>query len=537
MDARRLANSLVVRLIAFGVFMVLAGLVGRLFLLSGTLRDGMAEVLAAQQRSLATYVAADIDGKILARRHLLETIARELPLTLLKQPEKLEAWLSQHHATAPLFSNGVAVVPYSGKGVIADTPHEETRHQLDFLSSDWFLDARDKSAFAIGKPSIGRVSQRGIIIMATPILDPQGRVVAVLHGATALDAPGFLDLIQNNSIGETGGYLLISPRDKLFVAASMEKMRLQPTPAPGLNRLHDKAMTGWRGSGITVNAFGIEEMVAFASVPAADWFVVARLPTAEAFEPVQQMKSLILRNSLWLTAFIILVLVFYLTYTFRPLEEAARQMRRMADGNARLEPLPVKRNDEVGEMVEGFNYLLEKLRESDARMAHLAHHDALTGLPNRLSFLSRIQQNTALAKRQGAMLALMFIDLDRFKPVNDLYGHEAGDELLRQVAERLGRNVRQSDTLARFGGDEFVLVLNNVVSRESAAAVAAKLIAGLSEAFSIGGIDIEVGASIGIALYPDDADDIDALIAQADAAMYDAKRSGRNCCRFAHKPD
>jgi len=537
MDARRLTNSLVVRLIAFGVFMVLAGLIGRLVMLSGTLRDGMADVLAAQQRSLATYVAADIDGKLLARRRLLENMARELPPPLLKQPEKLEAWLAQRHATAPLFSNGIAVVPFSGLGVLADAPHQAARHELDFKDIDWFRTARDQASFAIGKPTLGRVSHQGIIVMAAPVLDAQGHVLAVLHGATALDTPGFLDLIQSNSIGETGGYLLISPRDKIFVAASMEKMRLRPTPAPGLNRLHDEAMTGWRGTGITVNAFGIEEMVAFASVPAADWFVVARLPTAEAFEPVEQMKNLILRNSLWLTAFIILVLVFYLTHTFRPLEQAARQMRRMADGQARLEPLPVKRNDEVGEMVEGFNYLLEKLRESDARMAHLAHHDALTGLPNRLSFLSRIQQSSALARRQKSALALMFIDLDHFKPINDLYGHEAGDQLLRQVADRLGRGVRQSDTIARFGGDEFVLVLTDIGDRESTANVAQKLIELISAPYHIHGTEVIIGASIGVALFPDDADDIDALIAQADAAMYDAKRCGRNCCRFAHKPD
>lgn len=533
----RLANSLVTRIIGFGIFLVLAGLVGRLSILSGTLQDGLQEVLTGQQQSLANYVAADIDGKILARRQLLVTTARELPLPLLKQPEKLEDWLIQRHTMAPLFSNGLAVVPENGQGIIADAPHQAARHELDFKDIDWFRTARDQASFAIGKPTFGRVSHQGVIIMAMPIQDAQGHVVAVLQGATALDAPGFLDLIQNNSIGKTGGFLLISPRDKLFVASSMAKMRLQPTPPPGVNELHDRAMNGWRSSGITVNAFGVEEMVAFASVPSTGWFVVARLPTEEAFQPVEKIRGLMLRNSLWITVFVILILVIYLSYTFRPMKDAVRQMRRMADGEAPLSPLPVARPDEVGNMVEGFNYLLEKLRESDQRMAHLAHHDALTGLPNRLSFLSRMQQNAALAQRQKTGLALMFIDLDNFKPVNDLYGHDAGDHLLRQVAERLAKGVRQSDTLARFGGDEFVLVLTDVTDRESTAAVAEKLIASIAASYRIHETDVEIGASIGIALFPDDADDIDALIAQADAAMYDAKRCGRNCCRFAHKPD
>jgi diguanylate cyclase (GGDEF)-like protein len=209
-------------------------------------------------------------------------------------------------------------------------------------------------------------------------------------------------------------------------------------------------------------------------------------------------------------------------------------MRRMADGKAPLEPLPVVRHDEVGEMTEGFNHLLEKLGESEARMAHLAHHDALTGLPNRLSFLAHMQHGAASARRRESRMALLFIDLDGFKPINDVHGHDVGDQLLQQVATRLGESVRESDAVARFGGDEFVLLLTDVADQQAAAAVAEKIIARLSAPYAAGGVELTVGASIGVALFPDDADDVDALIAQADAAMYDAKRDGRGCYRFAH---
>jgi diguanylate cyclase (GGDEF)-like protein len=466
---------------------------------------------------------------------MLERLAKDLPVDLLREPRQVDLWLSRHHALNPLFSLGLAVIPPDGHGIIADFPPLPERRQLDFTATDWFREARDKRRLAIGKPTLGRAAHQPVIVIAAPRLDAAGRVVAIVAGVTALDTPGFLDLIQDSQLGKTGGFLLVSPRDNLFVAASKPEMRLKPLPPPGVNRLHDAAMGGFRGTGITVNAYGVENLASFASVPAADWFVVARLPTAEAFAPIEKMRSRYMRNSVAIGLLIIAVLLLFLRHTFRPMKRAAEQMRLMADGKAPLAPLPVVRRDEVGEMAEGFNYLLEKLRESEARMAHLAHHDALTGLPNRLSFLAHMQKGAALARRQDARLALLFIDLDGFKPVNDRYGHEVGDQLLQQVAARLNEGVRESDTIARFGGDEFVLLLTDVADSGSAAAIAEKIIARLSAPYCVEAIQLNIGASIGIALFPDDGEDVGALIAQADAAMYDAKRGGRGCCRFAHR--
>jgi diguanylate cyclase (GGDEF)-like protein len=531
---RRLASSLVFRLIAFGILLVVLSQFIRLAILSEGLRHDIQEVVASQQLSLATYVAKDIDGKIRMRRQLLETLAKEVPTELLQRPRELDDWLARRHGANPLFSLGLFVVPASGDGIVADFPSVPERRRIRFSDLEWFNQARNEARFAIGKPTLGRASHKPVVVMAAPCFNRAGQVVAVVAGATALDAPGFLDLVQNNTIGKSGGFLLVSPRDGIFVAASKPEMRLTSLPPPGVNALHDRAMEGFRGTGVTINAAGVEELSAMASVPSTGWFLVARLPTAEAFAPIDQIHRSYFRNSLAIAAVIVVALLLYLLHTFRPLKDAARQMRRMADGDAPLAPLPVVRPDEVGEMVEGFNYLLGKLRDSEARMAHLAHHDALTGLPNRLAFLAQMQHGAALARRRDARLALLFIDLDGFKPINDRYGHETGDLLLQEVARRLGEGVRESDAVARFGGDEFVLLLTDLPAPQAARAVAEKIIARLSAPYRISGVELVVGASVGIALFPDDADDIGALIAQADAAMYDAKRAGRGCCRFAH---
>jgi len=171
-------------------------------------------------------------------------------------------------------------------------------------------------------------------------------------------------------------------------------------------------------------------------------------------------------------------------------------------------------------------------KEAEERIAKLAHFDYLTNLPNRASFLNILEHSVALAKRNAQRIAVMFIDLDGFKQINDTLGHEAGDHLLKGVSARFVQTVRASDTVARLGGDEFILLLENVESQENASFVAEKIIASLLEPFDLNGQSGRVGASIGIALYPDDASDAKELVSCADAAMYRAKHAGKNTWTF-----
>jgi diguanylate cyclase (GGDEF)-like protein len=159
-------------------------------------------------------------------------------------------------------------------------------------------------------------------------------------------------------------------------------------------------------------------------------------------------------------------------------------------------------------------------------MRYLALHDALTGLPNRVAFQQSLAQSVALADRQNASLALLFIDLDGFKNVNDSFGHDVGDQTLVQVSQRLHTCVRASDMAGRLGGDEFVVLLTDNPSAEQAAHIANKVIAAISAPYQIPHAQPVLGASIGIAMYPAQARTADQLLIVADAAMYVAKRAG-----------
>ncbi|GAA5179806.1 EAL domain-containing protein [Niveibacterium umoris] len=171
-------------------------------------------------------------------------------------------------------------------------------------------------------------------------------------------------------------------------------------------------------------------------------------------------------------------------------------------------------------------------KANEARIAYLAHHDPLTGLPNRALMQDRLQQSLARAHRERRMVGLLFLDLDRFKMVNDSLGHQAGDRLLQQVAERVRTCVRDSDTICRQGGDEFIIVLNDIQSTRAPARVAEKILNALTEPFDVDTHRIGTSFSIGIAVYPNDGRDAESLMKNADTAMYHAKESGRNTFRF-----
>ncbi len=212
--------------------------------------------------------------------------------------------------------------------------------------------------------------------------------------------------------------------------------------------------------------------------------------------------------------------------------EAAEAVSRARD---ELEVRVLERTAELA----GANALLQgeivERRQAEARVHHMAYHDSLTGLPNRALLSDRLDRAMLAAQRSERRLAVMFIDLDRFKTINDSLGHMTGDQLLKEVASRLCRAVRASDTVARLGGDEFVVLVPGIRGVEEASQVAEKIIDALAAAFPLEGRALHITPSIGICVYPDDGADVETLMRHADAAMYHAKASGRNNYQFFHQ--
>jgi diguanylate cyclase (GGDEF)-like protein len=176
--------------------------------------------------------------------------------------------------------------------------------------------------------------------------------------------------------------------------------------------------------------------------------------------------------------------------------------------------------------------LADSLKAANDQLRSIALYDNLTGLPNRFLLDDRLEQAAFRAGRSDRSFALMFVDLDRFKPVNDSFGHRVGDELLKAVARRLKNCVRKADTVARTGGDEFVIVLSEIAQATDAAMISGKVLNELSRPFHVEGNQLEISCSIGISVFPDDGKDIATLMINADKAMYHAKKTGRSNYQF-----
>ena len=194
--------------------------------------------------------------------------------------------------------------------------------------------------------------------------------------------------------------------------------------------------------------------------------------------------------------------------------------------------LPLFREDGSIYALCGISTDITERKDFENDLEHMAQHDALTHLPNRALFKDRLRQAMISAQRYKERLALMFIDLDRFKPVNDTYGHDVGDLLLKAVADRIQDCLRESDTAARLGGDEFVVLLPTIENQQDAILVGRKILDALNQSFNLAGHDLRISSSIGIAEFPDHGSDEIMLVKSADLAMYHAKKSGRNNVRI-----
>ena len=532
MSPSRISRSLVTRMILFGILLVVSGALARYFLLGKFLREDLIEVVSAQQIALAEAVAGDVDHQLTIRWTTLSRLGETFPLEMMKQPDRLTEWLAERYRINPVFLTGLVVADKTGI-IIADFPEVPGRRGASIADFPDF--AKVLAGYAgIGKPQFGAFAKKPVLPMGMPLKDKQGAVQAVLFGISALDSPGFLGQVYSGKIGKSGGYLLISPQDGLFVAAGDPDLVLKPTPPVGVNLLHDRAMQGFRGAGVTINAKGIEELSAMAEVPITGWFVVARMPTAEGFEAVTRVKERVIKYGIFAVIVVCLVVGVVFRFLLRPLFSAADLAERMTQGELPLRPLPVVRDDEVGHLTSAFNRLLEKLSTTQAALERMAHHDPLTGLLNRNLLTDRMQQAFARAKRNGAKVAVLFLDLDGFKPINDELGHEFGDAALVEVARRLSGLVRQSDTLARVGGDEFVIVIADLGGNgdEVVKKIATKCIEVVSTPIELQNMAHPLGVSIGIAM-SDGLGDPGQLLKAADLAMYAAKKNGRSCYAMA----
>ena len=256
--------------------------------------------------------------------------------------------------------------------------------------------------------------------------------------------------------------------------------------------------------------------------------IYSTTPTVQAFASAYVLD--IVRYSAWTVGNVLLAVGFW---HWLPLVVAIKEAKEeLKQANELLESQVIQRTTELKSANDKLHHDLEERKRVEQSIRHIAHHDALTGLPNRSLFRDRLTHAMAQADRYHQKLAVMFLDLDRFKAINDTLGHNVGDQLLKIAAERLRSCVRDSDTVARLGGDEFTVIVEDIVEDHDAAAVAQKILDTLSQPFNLYGHEVFISVSVGVTLYPSDDENADNLLRNADSAMYRAKEFGRNNFQF-----
>lgn len=389
--------------------------------------------------------------------------------------------------------------------------------------------------------------------LATPVTDEQGVTVGLivinvdLNGMFALlaaDLPPTFKLFLAN---EQGDILIHPDASRTFGFDKGRRVLIQDEFAPTLDVVEGRRehvvfeAKDWPQGRLPVVAAFIGQSV---DGPSHEHRLLLGLaqPLADIVEQADQLGSEILHIVLGLCVACLLLAILLARAFTRPINAMGEAARRFAAGQP-LQALPVERQDEIGAMARSFQQMqnqiarqLSDLKDNQEELEHLAQHDMLTGLPNRRLFQVDLEKAMGHARRYGGEVSVLFIDLDDFKDINDRYGHDTGDVVLREEANRLLGMMREGDTVARIGGDEFVVLLGAPTLPAQLVAVAEKLLAGIREPIDVQGVAIQAGASIGISRYPQDGQTVSELLATADRAMYAVKAEGVGGFRFSSKP-
>ncbi|WP_063551807.1 diguanylate cyclase domain-containing protein [Burkholderia territorii] len=386
-----------------------------------------------------------------------------------------------------------------------------------------------------------------ILRVGTPVVDPAGAVVGAL--VVDVDLSRMFDRLERDLpqdyavfLANEWGDFLVHPDPSQAFGFDRGRRVLMQERFPGTRLLFVGTRTNVTLNGLAQPDDVPGQMFAFVRTPfgnnEGNRFVVLGMarPLTDVLAPAGILGGRIIRMVFLMSLAAVILAILFARAITSPLQMLARAATHVFDDPA-AERLPVARADEIGVLARCFDSMrveirtqVAMLRAKQLELTHLAGHDPLTGLPNRLLFMERLEAaiRHAAAVREG--LAVMFVDLDRFKQINDQHGHAAGDRTLVTVAKRLNLVLRSGDMAARLGGDEFVVLISDLRSPEVIGDIASRIQIVMAEQLEFGECRLAVGASIGVSQYPADGASAEELLVKADAAMYAAKASAQCAC-------
>lgn len=360
-------RSLKTRVTLFTLAIFLVGIWSLALYSSRMLRDDLERQLSEQQFATVSLVAADINRELALRLKVLASIAAGISPAMMNDAAALQARLVQQPVLEILFNDGVLAINRDGTA-IAEVPRSANRIGIDYRDRDSLIETLTEGKSTIGRPVMGKNPLLPVIDMAVPIRDTQGRTIGALAGVINLGAPNFLNQITDSSYGKTGGAFLITPQNRMIVAAYDKSRVMEVLPAPGINPWIDRFMQGFEGSAVVVNPHGLEVLVSVKQVPAAGWYASVILPTPEAFASIHVLQQRMLIAALFLSLLAGGLTWWMLRRELSPLIAAAKVLATQSRSGQPPEALPIVRQDEIGDLIGGFNRLLEILGQREAAL-------------------------------------------------------------------------------------------------------------------------------------------------------------------------
>ncbi|MEI7430474.1 MAG: PAS domain S-box protein, partial [Betaproteobacteria bacterium] len=376
----------------------IAGIWSLSFYASQMLRQDMEQLLGKQQRSTASILAAQINFELENRLSTLSEVAQLSSDAFQRGPAAIQSFIDQRPDLHLLFNGGTYVTRSDGVA-IADYPPSAGRIGVNYSDREYISTPLQKGRAVIGQPVMGKKAQTPVIVIGAPIKNTKGEVIGALTGVINLDMPNFLHQISENNYGQTGGYILISRAHRLIVTATEKNRTMNALQAPGKNLVMDRYQAGEEGSAVYVNSRGVEMFSSAQNIPVANWYLIAVLPTSEAFAPIREMQQRVLLATILLTLLAGVLTWWMLRRQLLPLLTVAKTLATQSDSNQPLQPLPIARQDEIGLFIGGFNHLLatlgereNALKESEDKLAITLHsiNDAViaTDLRGRVTLMN-----------------------------------------------------------------------------------------------------------------------------------------------------
>ncbi|WDZ96645.1 diguanylate cyclase [Herbaspirillum sp. WKF16] len=511
------------------------------------IRRDMREELGEQQFTALKLTAAALDAGFEDRRIALRLLGEGIPDGIRHNPALMQRYLEQHMSLNAQFFN--VSVAEAGGAVIANYADASQAGRFSMAGRDYLTDTVKSRKGLISKPLQSKMSNRSVVLMTEPVLNTRGEVELVLVASIDLKEHNFLGQFTDVKLGKSGFIYIITAEGVVVEHPDKERILKHMDAVGGQSPAGNAALGGFEGSMESVDRAGDEALYAFKRMASTNWIIGAHYLTRDAYAPIAEMQERAILGAAVLTVLAGLLSWWFVNCLFQPLARLHAHIQRIRQDKS-LEQLPGEvRQDELGDLHGAFNALmLERknmeaeldearvnLEEMNKTLSRLALEDALTGLANRRQFERGLQEEFNRAARTSLSLAVIMIDVDYFKQYNDLYGHMAGDKVLRRLGSAIrDTNLRPEDLLARYGGEEIAVLLPGA-KLEGAMMVAERIrksVAALDiehSASASGHLTISLGVS---AVAPQrQVDNPEDVLREADEALYLAKAAGRDCIR------